>query len=149
MRLNQGFKNVLSYSAGMNQWVRNNYPTELDYSFASDFAIADWISGKKGVLETYDRVKKEWLNNYKAFTQAAVAINMLSWAHYQLKRQGYEGRDIFIELSQNSSVPIFDLNISELPLDKKETGNTLETRELTYSYTFLTKPKNTQYRLQR
>ena len=26
-------------------------------------------------------------------------------------------------------------------MNKKETGNTLETRELTYSYTFLTKPK--------
>lgn len=46
------------------------------------------------------------------------------------------------ERLQNSRVPIFDLNISELPLNKKETGNTLETRGLTYSYTFLTKPKN-------
>ena len=47
-----------------------------------------------------------------------------------------------IERSPNSRTPIFDLNISELPLNKKETGNTLETRGLTYSYTFLTKPKN-------
>ena len=46
------------------------------------------------------------------------------------------------EQFQNSRTPIFDLNISELPLNKKETGNTLETRGLTYSYTFLTKPKN-------
>ena len=46
------------------------------------------------------------------------------------------------EQSPNSRTPIFDLNISELPLNKKETGNTLETRGLTYSYTFLTKPKN-------
>ena len=35
--------------------------------------------------------------------------------------------------------------ISELPLNRKETGNTLETRGLTYSYTFLTKPKRSTY----
>ena len=46
------------------------------------------------------------------------------------------------ERSQNSRTPISDLNINELPLNKKEIGNTLETRGLTYSYTFLTKPKN-------
>ena len=44
---------------------------------------------------------------------------------------------------QNSRTPIFDLNIRELPLSKKETGNTLETRGLTYSYPFYTNPKNT------
>ena len=43
---------------------------------------------------------------------------------------------------QNSRTSIFDLNIRELPLSKKETGNTLETRGLTYSYTFRTKSKN-------
>ena len=46
------------------------------------------------------------------------------------------------ERSQNSRTSIFELNIRELPLNKKETGNTLETRGLTYSYIFLTKPKN-------
>ena len=45
------------------------------------------------------------------------------------------------ERQQNSRTPISHLNIRGLPLKKKETGNTLETRELTYSYTFLTKPK--------
>ena len=43
---------------------------------------------------------------------------------------------------KNSRISIFDLNISELPLNKEDTGNTLETRGLTYSYTFLTNPKN-------
>jgi len=37
------------------------------------------------------------------------------------------------------------LNISELPLNKKGTGNTSETRGLTYSYTFLTKSKRSTY----
>ena len=101
-QLNQGFKNVFSYSAGMQQWVNNNLPGEpLQYSFAGDFAIADWMSGKSGVIDTYNRVKSEWLNNYKAFTEAVIAINMLSWAHNQLKQQGYDGRDTFIELYSN------------------------------------------------
>jgi len=35
----------------------------------------------------------------------------------------------------------FDCSFShELPLNEKDEGNTLETRGLTYSYTFLTKP---------
>ena len=46
------------------------------------------------------------------------------------------------ERSPNSRTPIFKLNISELPLNRKETGNTLETRGLTYSHTFYTIPKN-------
>ena len=46
------------------------------------------------------------------------------------------------ERSQNSRTPISDLNINELPLNKKEIGNTWETRGLTYSYTFYTNPKN-------
>ena len=47
-----------------------------------------------------------------------------------------------LERLQNSRISIFDLNISELPLNKEDTGNTLETRGLTYSYTFRTKSKN-------
>ena len=49
------------------------------------------------------------------------------------------------ERSQNSRIPISYLNISELPLEKEETGNTLETKSVTYSYTFLTKPKNAHH----
>ncbi len=96
--LNQGFRNVLSYAAGMETWVKNNYPQEMNYTFAQDFAIADWMTGEQGVLETYNKVKDEWLRNYKALTEAVVSINMLAWAHDQLKRQGFDGRDKFIKL---------------------------------------------------
>ncbi len=97
-KLKRGFENVFSYSAGMQQWINNNLMEKPHYSFAADFAIADWMSGEEGVIDTYNRVKSEWLNNYKAFTEAVIAINMLSWAHYQLKKQGYDGRDSFIKL---------------------------------------------------
>ena len=54
-------------------------------------------------------------------------------------------REEMTELVVNSRTPISYLNISELPLNRKEAGNTLETRGLTYSYTFLTKPKRSTY----
>lgn len=98
-QLNQGFKNVLTYAAGMETWVNNNlHGNPLKYSFARDFAIADWMSGKAGVLETYRRVKNSWIGDYKAFTEVVLALNMLSWAHNQLKKQGYVERDTFIDL---------------------------------------------------
>ena len=49
------------------------------------------------------------------------------------------------ERSPNRRTPISYLNISELPLNRKETGNTLETRGLTYYYTFYTIPKRSTY----
>lgn len=98
-QLQQGFKNVFTYSTGMETWINNNLPFgPLHYSFARDFAIADWMGGKEAVMETYARVKNEWLKNYKAFADAVCAINMLAWAHQQLKKQGYDGRDEFISL---------------------------------------------------
>lgn len=97
--LKEGFKNANTYAAGMEKWVKNNLPGEpMKYTFVSDFARMDFLLGKKGVMDTYNLVKEGWLNNYKAFTEVAIAINMLAWAHYQLKEQGYDGRDPFIEL---------------------------------------------------
>lgn len=98
-RLDQGFKNVATYAAGMEQWVNKSlFGEPLQYTFVNDFAIADWIGGKKGVIDTYKRVRESWLSDYKAFTEVAIAVNMLAWAHNQLKEQGFEGRDTFIEL---------------------------------------------------
>ncbi len=98
MILHEKFSNVFSYAAGMEEWVNNAYPLgPLNYTFVNDFAIADWYNAKS-VRETYERVKEEWLSNYKAFTEVVVALNQLSWAHNQLKEQGIDGRDEFIQL---------------------------------------------------
>ena len=82
MEIKQCFKNVFSYAGGMETWVKKAYPNELHYTFASDFAIADWISGVEGVKETYERVKKEWLSNVKAW----------------LKKQGISDREKYIDI---------------------------------------------------
>lgn len=100
-KLNESFKNVLTYSAGMQEWVNKSLMIKPEYTFAMDFAVADWMEGIAGVLKTYNKVKAEWLSNYKAFTEVVIAVNMLSWAHNQLKKQGFEGRDPFIELYSN------------------------------------------------
>lgn len=98
MKLQENFANVLSYAAGMEAWVNDSLPLgPLKMTFASDFAIADWY-GAKEVNETYERVKAEWLSNYKAFTEVVIALNMLSWAHNTLMRQGIDGREPFINL---------------------------------------------------
>ena len=98
-KLSQGFRNMFSYAAGMQQWVnRQLFNGPMEYTFAQDFAIADWMRGISGVQQTYSTVKKEWIGNYKAFTEVVIALNMMAWAHDQLKKQGYSGRDAFIEL---------------------------------------------------
>lgn len=98
MKVQQGFANVFSYAAGLEKWVNDNLPLgPLKYTFVSDFAIADWFS-KEDVEDTYKRVKKEWLSDYKAFTEVVIALNMLSWANCALKDQGIDDRLPFIRL---------------------------------------------------
>ena len=98
MRVQDGFTNVFSYAAGLEDWVNKSLPLgPLNYTFVSDFAIADWY-GKSEVKETYKRVKEQWLGDYKAFTEVVIALNMLSWANDALRKQGFDGRDEFISL---------------------------------------------------
>ena len=99
MIVQQKFQNVFSYSQGIEKWVNDQlFQGPLKYTFVSDFAIADWVSGKEGVEETYKRVKKAWVGDFKAFTEVVIALNMLSWANNALKEQGFDGRDEFIKL---------------------------------------------------
>ena len=101
MKVQQGFTNVFSYAAGLEKWVNDSLPLgPLKYTFVSDFAIADWF-GENEVKETYERVKNEWLSDYKAFTEVVIALNMLSWANSALTDQGYEDRLRFGKLYAN------------------------------------------------
>ena len=93
MRVQEGFKNVFSYAAGLEEWVNKQlFKGPLKMTFVSDFAIADWF-GTDAVKETYTRVKDEWLSDYKAFTEVVISLNMLSWANAALTEQGYDGRE--------------------------------------------------------
>ena len=71
---------------------------KLDWTFVQDFALAEWGSGEDGVEETYHKVIKEWGNrDYKAFTQIAMALNILAWFNDTLSRQGFENRGSYTE----------------------------------------------------
>lgn len=101
MTVQQGFQNVFSYAAGVEKWVNDSLPLgPLKFTFASDFAIADWY-GEEDVEDTYKRVKESWLCDYKAFTEVVIALNMLSWANDALRKQGFDGREKFISLYAN------------------------------------------------
>ena len=101
-KLNESFRNAMTYAAGMEAWVNKQLPGEpLKYTFVSDFARIDWMMGEKGVKDTYDLIKKSWINDYKAFTEVVIALNMLAWGNEQLKKQGIEDRDRYIELYSN------------------------------------------------
>ena len=101
MRLQEGFKNVFSYAAGMENWIKEAYNEiagkNLTMTFPYDFAIADWY-GEKSVWDTYKNVRKQWLRDYKAFTEVAITLSYLSSANSQLSIQGYEDREKFIDL---------------------------------------------------
>lgn len=94
------FKNQFTYAAGIEKWCKDFYDSasgnELQYTFCADFAIADWI-GEDAVKETFKRVIKSWGNDYKAFTEIVLSINLLSWANDQLVKQGMTDREKWVE----------------------------------------------------
>ena len=94
------FKNPFTYAAGIENWCKDFYynasGNKLNYTFCADFAIADWI-GEDAVRETFKRVIESWGDDYKAFTEIALDINLLSWANYQLIQQGITDREKWVE----------------------------------------------------
>lgn len=96
MKTTEFFSNGLSYVSGVEKWCQDFYRKisgkELEFTFCKDFAIADW-AGLNEVSETYNRVKRDWLSDYKAFTEVAISLNLLAWANNQLMQQGLEDRE--------------------------------------------------------
>ena len=94
------FKNQFTYAAGIEKWCKDFYynvsGNKLQYTFCGDFAIADW-RGEDAVKETFKRVIKSWGDDYKAFTEIAIAINLLSWANDQLIKQGIADREKWVD----------------------------------------------------
>lgn len=101
MRVQQHFKNVNSYACGVEKWVKDFYKEvsgrTLTYTFPMDFAIADWYD-KASVIESYKRIKKTWIKDYKAFTEVVISLSYLSYANDQLRKQGFEDREKYIKL---------------------------------------------------
>lgn len=75
-------------------------------TFYSDLTIAEEVSGAEGVKDTYRRVVKSWINDYKYFTEFVMCLNLKSWEHHANGKEDlgqiysdlyYEARDKFYE----------------------------------------------------
>jgi hypothetical protein len=101
MKLTEYFKNQFSYSQGVEDWCRKLYyemtGNKMSYTFVSDMALEDFTGDTTKVDWIYNKIKKEWLNDYKAFTEVCISINLLAWANDKLEQQGFDGRSIFTE----------------------------------------------------
>ena len=51
-------------------------------TFYMDLSIADQF-GADAVKDTYRRVVKSWLSDYKMFTEFVMALNWKIWEHYE------------------------------------------------------------------
>jgi hypothetical protein len=99
MKLSEKFKNLFTYSQGVEKWCRKLYyemtGNEMSYTFVSDMALEDFTGDTTKVDWIYNKIKKEWLKDYKAFTEVCISINLLAWANDKLSQQGIDDRDVF------------------------------------------------------
>lgn len=72
-------------------------------TFASDFAIAECY-GDDSIKDTYRRASKEWIEDYKFFTELALVLNWYCWFWYDNGEPGlsalysdlfYKSKDTF------------------------------------------------------
>lgn len=72
-------------------------------TFASDFAIAECY-GDNSIKDTYRRASKEWIEDYKFFTELALVLNWYCWFWYDNGEPGlsalysdlfYKSKDAF------------------------------------------------------
>lgn len=104
--------NVLQYAAANEKCFENilaETNKERMTTFFSDLSIAEWCEKNTGernaVRDTYKRVCKEWIKNYKFFVEFIVSLNHKCWMWYGAdenlsKLYGdlyYEARDVFYE----------------------------------------------------
>ena len=79
------YTNVLSYSAGCDVYFKN-YCNMVGYksftTFFADLGTAEWF-GEKSVKETFDNVTRNWLDDYKWYTEFVFALNLKSWYWYE------------------------------------------------------------------
>lgn len=74
-------------------------------TFYSDLSIAEWY-GKDSIKETYETVRKEWIDDYKYFTEFVMCLNWKSWEHFHRGNDEmsrlysdlyYQARNLFYE----------------------------------------------------
>ena len=87
---------VFSYANWCEMNWRNNLANMSGYepitTFFSDLSIAEFVSGAEGVKDTYKRIVKEWLRDYKFFTEFVICLNHKAWEMSARAEQGNDCR---------------------------------------------------------
>lgn len=82
--------NIFQFAANVEQAFTNHFRDMSGYqsftTFASDMAIADCY-GEKSVRDTFKRVTKNWLDDYKYYTEFVMVLNYLCWVFYDLGKE--------------------------------------------------------------
>ena len=77
----KGVNNVLTFAA-VEDNIFKRVTSETGYqkftTFFSDLSIADWF-GVASIKDTHTRVVRDWLDDYKYFTEYVMALNHKSW----------------------------------------------------------------------
>lgn len=74
--------NVFQYAAANERMFEENYFHERKTTFFSDLSIAEFVSGIKGVKDTFKQVVDSWLTNEVYFSEFVICLNHKIWQHY-------------------------------------------------------------------
>lgn len=74
-------------------------------TFYSDLSVAEWYD-KKSVKETYKNVCKNWIDDYRYFTEFVVCLNYKAWEHAD--RGNTELSEFYSELYYNARDLFYD-----------------------------------------
>ena len=82
MNIEQQINQINQYAGCLQQMftetLKDNGGYETISTFYSDLSIAD-VFGIDAIKDTINRVKDEWFNDYKMFTEFVLALNHKSW----------------------------------------------------------------------
>jgi hypothetical protein len=104
MKIQDKFKTSIQFADFLEKWVRKYFDRvgyDMKYTFVKDLVLAECTTGEEGVMSTYNTLKKNYKNDYKALTELVMAINMLSWANDSLSRANFDGREGWINFYSN------------------------------------------------
>lgn len=114
MNLEEYFGDVEFYTSLAEDSIKkclDNIGFKCEHSFIKDFISAEW-EGLEKVEDVYSKLKEEWLDDYKAWTEVAVCLNYLSRFHCSLIENGmdysYDAEELYDELYFNSKEDFYD-----------------------------------------
>ena len=82
MNIEQQINQILQYAGGLQQMFSETLKECSGYetisTFYADLSIAD-VCGLDSIKDTIKRIKDEWFDDYKMFSEFVLALNHKSW----------------------------------------------------------------------